>query len=131
MSRDSEKYLYFTVGLLKNSFALEALWRDALRYHMVDQPDKLIALRLTEYYELMARGILPPVVGMSPVAKPPAVNGIGDREKTATASSPDINDASSMASRAGSYYVADENTHAISSEMEQNAQAAADYWTLM
>jgi hypothetical protein len=41
MSSDTEeKYLYFKVGLLKDSFALEALWQDALRYHMVDQPAK-------------------------------------------------------------------------------------------
>src|SRR5881275_2865621 len=66
MSQDREKYLYFTVGLLKNSFALDALWQDALKYHMIDQPGKLIALRLTEYYEMMARGILSP--GPSPMA---------------------------------------------------------------
>ena len=50
MSQDLEKYLNFNVGLLKNSFALDALWQDALKYHMIDQPGKLIALRLTEYY---------------------------------------------------------------------------------
>src|SRR5207248_8526837 len=59
MSQDLEKYLNLNVGLLKNSFALDALWQDALKYHMIDQPGKLIALRLTEYYELMARGMLP------------------------------------------------------------------------
>src|SRR5437879_9481270 len=56
MSQDTEKYLYFKVGLLKDSFALEAHWQDALRYHMIDQPDKLIAMRLTEYYELTKKG---------------------------------------------------------------------------
>ncbi|HEX3641595.1 MAG TPA: hypothetical protein VHV10_09915, partial [Ktedonobacteraceae bacterium] len=56
MSQDAEKYLYFKVGLLKDSFALEALWQDALRYHMIDQPAKLIAMRLTEYYELTKKG---------------------------------------------------------------------------
>jgi hypothetical protein len=56
MSQDTEKYLYFKVGLLKDSFALEALWQDALRYHMIDQPAKLIAMRLTEYYELTKKG---------------------------------------------------------------------------
>src|SRR5690349_17458447 len=52
MSQDTERYLYFKVGLLKDSFALEALWQDALKYHMIDQPAKLIAMRLTEYYEM-------------------------------------------------------------------------------
>jgi hypothetical protein len=61
MSSDTEeKYLYFKVGLLKDSFALEALWQDALRYHMVDQPAKLIAMRLTEYYELTNKGPMQP-----------------------------------------------------------------------
>ncbi|MBV9019243.1 MAG: hypothetical protein JOZ71_00870 [Ktedonobacteraceae bacterium] len=55
MSEDVEQYQYFTVGLLKNSFALEALKDDALKHHMIDHPDKLIALRLTEYYDLLAR----------------------------------------------------------------------------
>ena len=60
MSQDLDKYLYFTVGLLKNSFALDALSQDALKYHLIDEPGKLIALRLTEYYEMMARGNLHP-----------------------------------------------------------------------
>ena len=55
MPKDTEKYQYFTVGLLKSSFALEALNADAAKHHMVEQPAKLIALRLTEYYDLLAR----------------------------------------------------------------------------
>jgi hypothetical protein len=58
----SEKYLYFTVGLLKGSAALDALRQDATKHHMVDQPGQLIALRLTEYYEMMNQGIVQPVV---------------------------------------------------------------------
>src|SRR5438105_1505806 len=64
MSQDSEKYHYFTVGLLKDSFALEALEADALKHHMIDQPAKLIALRLTEYYDLLTR-VAPTVPGAS------------------------------------------------------------------
>src|SRR5437763_14928963 len=64
MSQDPEKYLYFNVGLLKNSFALDALRQDALKYHTIDEPDRLIALRLTEYYELMAGGVLPVGIGV-------------------------------------------------------------------
>jgi hypothetical protein len=58
----SDKYIYFTVGILKESTALEALTQDALKYHMIDQPGHLIALRLTEYYEMMNPGIVQPVV---------------------------------------------------------------------
>ena len=53
----SEKFLYFTVGLLKGSAALEALRQDATKYHMIDHPGQLIALRLTEYYELINQGL--------------------------------------------------------------------------
>ncbi len=55
MSQDSETYVYFTVGLLKDSFALEALEADARKHHMIDQPSRMIALRLTEYYDLLTR----------------------------------------------------------------------------
>src|SRR3974377_2374404 len=55
MPKDTDKYQYFTVGLLKSSFALEALKADAAKHHMAEQPAKLIALRLTEYYDLLAR----------------------------------------------------------------------------
>src|SRR5438067_13708055 len=64
MPQDSEKYVYFTVGLLKNSFALEALQADALKHHMIDQPARLIALRLTVYYDLLIR-VAPTVPGAS------------------------------------------------------------------
>lgn len=51
----SDKFLFFTVGLLKGSEALEALRQDAVKHHMIDNPGQLIALRLTEYYELMSQ----------------------------------------------------------------------------
>lgn len=52
----SDKFLYFTVGLLKGTEALEALRQDAVKHHMIDNPGQLIALRLTEYYESLSRG---------------------------------------------------------------------------
>jgi hypothetical protein len=58
----SDKYVYFTVGILKDSPALENLRQDALKHHMIDHPGQLIALRLTEYYEMMTKGIMQPVV---------------------------------------------------------------------
>jgi len=70
----SEKYVYFTVGVLKDSLALEALKQDALKHHMIDQPGQLIALRITEYYEMMTKGVIQPVVRvpaiMMPIAEP-------------------------------------------------------------
>jgi hypothetical protein len=66
----SEKFLYFTVGLLKGSAALDALRQDATKHHMVDQPGQLIALRITEYYEMMNQGIVQPVVRVPAVLLP-------------------------------------------------------------
>ncbi len=63
MAQDRDQYVQFTIKLLKGSFALNALWQDALNYHMIDQPEKLIALRLTEYYEMISRGASRPAPG--------------------------------------------------------------------
>lgn len=68
MAQDREQYVQFTIKLLKGSFALNALWQDALNYHMIDQPEKLIALRLTEYYEMISRGAARP--GPGPAMQP-------------------------------------------------------------
>src|ERR671938_532807 len=60
MAQDKDPYVHFTIKLLKGSFALNALRQDALAYHMIDHPDKLIAIRLTEYYESLSRGVSRP-----------------------------------------------------------------------
>ena len=52
MPKDREKYRYIDVGLERGSWALVMFEEDARRHHMSDQPGKLMALRLTEYYEL-------------------------------------------------------------------------------
>jgi hypothetical protein len=111
MSHDLEKYLTFHVGLLKNSFALDALWQDALKYHMIDQPGKLIALRLTEYYEMMARGIVSPGASAS-IATP----------------STGSNSASPMADLENGDHPDDESIVGASPDLEQNADEAAEYW---
>ncbi len=118
MSQDVEKYLYFEVGLLKNSFALDALWQDAIKYHMIDQPGKLIAIRLTEYYELIARGILHPGASVSTAVTPPATG----------ASSRGINGASLMTDQVRDDHADDEGIVAASPDAEQNAEEAAEYW---
>lgn len=69
MAQDRDQYIQFTIKLLRGSFALSALWQDALNYHMIDQPEKLIAMRLTEYYELMSKGQRP---GANVPATPPS-----------------------------------------------------------
>jgi hypothetical protein len=52
MPKDREKYRYIDVGLERGSWALAMFEEDARHHHMSDQPGKLMALRLTEYYEL-------------------------------------------------------------------------------
>ena len=127
MSQDREKYLYFTVGLLKNSSTIDALWQDALKYHMIDQPGKLIALRLTEYYELVAQGSLHPGASALLAATPRTTsNGFarGDNEAMTTASSTGLNGASPTSD----YAPDDESIVAASPDAEQNADEAAEYW---
>jgi hypothetical protein len=80
----SEKFLYFTVGLLKGSPALEALRQDATKYHMIDLPGQLIALRLTEYYELIEKGIVQPGVQIPAVKVSPTPETTAGNEQTAS-----------------------------------------------
>ncbi len=61
----SDKYVYFTIGVLKDSQTLEALRQDAVKHHMVDHPGQLIALRLAEHYEMMHNVTIQPVVRVS------------------------------------------------------------------
>ena len=128
MPQDLEEYLYFTVGLLKNSFALDALRQDALKYHMIDQPAKLIALRLTEYYELMARGISHQGVSVASAATSTTISNGGERERVAAASSPGINGLNTATGQVGDTHPDDESVVAASPDAEQNAEEAAAYW---
>ena len=172
MSQDTEKYLYFKVGLLKDSFALEALWQDALRYHMIDQPAKLIAMRLTEYYELTKKGPVQstattpmPAATTPTTATTPTSKAFSDREnkediETPTSSSPAIRPpatsspaaqppavrpvahppatpalstkvSSTTVDQAGALHREGEVSLTVSSEVDQNAEEAADYWSLL
>jgi hypothetical protein len=131
MSQDVERYLYFTVALLKDSFALDALWQDALKYHMIDQPGKLIAIRLTEYYEIMSSGVLPSVAGIS-LANPNQQensNGTKREEQPQIQASPSQNEV--MFDQPELYYTEAEKALTTSPDVAYNAEAAADYWTLL
>ena|SRR5579859_7958257 len=85
----SEKFLYFTVGLLKGSATLEALRQDATKYHMIDHPGQLIALRLTEYYEMINQGIVQPGAHVPAAAKvSPVPETTAGHEQTAATDTP-------------------------------------------
>ena len=130
MPKDTEKYQYFTVGLLKSSFALEALKADAAKHHMVEQPAKLIALRLTEYYDLLARvGPLMPSVSHFTTQRSDIENG----------SRPGFDiesDAQFAFDLDNEIIIPPYNEHAeeivtMSADAEQNADLAADYWAIL
>jgi hypothetical protein len=136
MPQDVERYLYFTVALLKDSNALDALWQDALKYHMIDQPGKLIAMRLTEYYEIKASGMISPTTDVH--ATRPINNGV-TRETQTIAHTPVINDDEMMNAPFNDYnddqsaarYIESETPVATSPDVAHNAEAAADYWTVL
>lgn len=166
MSQDAGKFLYFKVGLLKDSDALDALWQDALKHHMVDQPEKLMALRLTEYYEMIAQGVLnsttksvtlPPAphVGeerVAPASNASAVHnysagGSGTNytvssgsgtNQTATVGSGNYSTQSAASTvptatgaRPAEMYLVDDIAMAAPQDAQQNAEDAADYWSLL
>src|SRR5258708_9647827 len=62
MPKDTDKYRYLQVGLGWDSWVLAQLTRDAEMHQMGDQPAKLAAVRLTEYYRLVDLGIIVPGV---------------------------------------------------------------------
>lgn len=142
----SDKYIYFSVGLLKNSSALEALRQDALKHHMIDQPGRLIALRLTEYYEMMNEGIVQPVVKV-PAMFVPVSEGKEENEQTQQSpanSTPQVNQPTMPVHTAGSNAFIrqltgklralqqnGDNIIATSRDAEQNADDAADYWSTL
>ncbi len=137
MPQDVERYLYFTVALLKDSNALDALWQDALKYHMIDQPGKLIAMRLTEYYEIKASGMISPTNDVQTTTRP--INNGVTREPQTIAHTPVLDEDEIMNTPFNDYnedqvasrYIESETPVATSPDVAHNAEAAADYWTVL
>ncbi len=85
MATNKEKYqtICNRVVLTRGSWALDRFIADAVNHHMDDQAGKLVALRLTEYYELLDRlNIMPgglamisPFPGLDGQQGPPQGNG--------------------------------------------------------
>jgi hypothetical protein len=116
MPKDTEKYQYFTVGIERDSWALERLKADAKKHHMSDQPGKLIALRLTEYYELLERGALHALASV-PLASTNGNNGNNGNGHKAPPTE--------------KRQPAEEEIITVSEDAEQNADEAADYWSTL
>lgn len=130
MPKESEKYQYFTVGLLKSSFALEALKADAMKHHMVEQPAKLIALRLTEYYDLLAR-VGPPMPNVSLFTTSGPEKGNGSRANSVIEHNGQSVHAPDDEIATLPYDEHVEEIVTISADAEQNADLAADYWAIL
>jgi hypothetical protein len=110
MPKDNEKYQYFTVGLERTSWALEQFKADAKKHHMSDQPGKLIALRLTEYYEWLERGMRQSLVRV-PIDST-NVNG-------------------HKPSPGAVQRFTEEEMITVSEDVDRNAEEAADYWSTL
>jgi hypothetical protein len=147
MAQDRDQYVQFTIKLLKGSFALSALWQDAVNYHMIDQPEKLIALRLTEYYEMTTRGGMrsaaampvPPSLpaplpaqtganGHTPSPTPSGGSMPADQQPTAAIRMPHLQRPQPAETRPLEQ-TSDIVASASAQVVEQNADEAADYWT--
>jgi hypothetical protein len=142
----ADKYVYFTVAILKDSEALEALKQDALKHHMIDQPGQLIALRLTEYYKMMSEGVVQPVVHVPAIINTYSLPENKERPVPST-SSPTVPASglhavpnSSTSTHAAVLNQAtgkmrairrDEPFVATSPNADQNADEAADYWSTL
>jgi hypothetical protein len=157
----SDKYIYFTVGLLKGSDALDALRADAVKHHMIDYPGQLIALRLTEYYQMMNQGITQPVIKVPAILAPLESEQTPDTEIATTHTSGTFHmptsttpttttspfemptpspfqasgeSRSSMQQVTGRMRALTREEDAIvsaSTNADQNADDAADYWSML
>ncbi len=57
MARDNKKYVYLTIGILRDSDIHQALLRDA-EEHNTKQLPTLASIRLGDYYRLKQQGML-------------------------------------------------------------------------
>lgn len=115
MGKDTDKYLYVTFGLLRNSETARRFLADAEENHMIDHTGKLAGLRLTEYYKLLATGQIAP-----------SLFALLGRKELLT-SGPAREELPSNASRAEE----DEDRLSANDAAERNAAGAADYWSAM
>jgi len=119
MARDSEQYKVFNVAILRDSWVLEEIEKDAVEHQMPGHVNKLLALRITEYYRLIKEGkISAAMVGSRDGVG--ATNGNAaehNREQTAT---PSVHESTARTAGRGSV--------GISNHAHDNADAALDFF---
>lgn len=95
MARDNKKYVYLTIGILRNSETHQSLLADADE-HNTKQLPTVAGIRLSEYYQLKRKGLLgisdtPSAVGAQEQMQ---VNDtVGDEFSDAMSNAADANDA--------------------------------------
>lgn len=136
----SDRYLYFTVGLLKDSFALEELRQDAIKHHMIEQPGQLIALRLTEYYEMMTKGVVQPVVRVPAIIQSVETENTKDKKagqsphaapQSSQQQTGSMSPLKQVTNRMRALRRDQDNVVSASPDADRNADEAADYWNIL
>jgi hypothetical protein len=118
--RDSEQYRLFNVAILRDSWVLEEIERDAAEHQMPGHVNKLLALRITEYYRLIREGkISAAILGSIDVA------ATGGHEK---ANGSTIAKASPTRESTVSQSSTGRGSVGISGNAETNADAALDFF---
>ena len=101
-----------------------------MKHHMVEQPAKLIALRLTEYYDLLARvGPLMPNVSLFTTNRPEMGNG--SRANSVIEHNGQFVHAPDDEIVTLPYDEREDEIVTVSADAEQNAELAADYWDIL
>jgi hypothetical protein len=130
MAKDPTKNRYFQLGIAWNSWTLKRLEEDAHLHQMEDQITKLMVLRLTEYYQLVAKGVIVP----GATAMMPAPVQAQTEAASSNGHTPNVATATSRRDRVATSAVSEEepegNTIAESSEADQNADDALDFFKM-
>jgi hypothetical protein len=129
MARDSEKYKIFPVAILRDSWVLDMIEADAVNHQMPDHVNKLLALRITEYYKLIKDGVISAaMLGGLDVAASSHHNGKASASGSPTARR-DHQASAARESTAGSSSTTESGgSVGISDNAEINADAALGYF---
>ncbi len=135
MGKNPQKYKYLDIGLAWDSWTLAQLEADAKMHQMDDQPAKLAAVRLTEYYRLVALGVIVPgVTALTPAQTAEPSSSLAGQQAAPVARRPHMTTAT-PGRRSGSAPAATEpaatdtgSTLEESDRAGENAAAALDYF---
>ncbi len=126
MARDSEKYKVFNVAILRESWVLDMIEQDASEHQMPDHVNKLLALRITEYYKLIKDGVISAaMLGSIDVAA--AANGHHHGKMSGSAARRD-RDQAPAAHESAAGHSSTSGSVGLSGNTEDNADAALEFF---